>query len=91
MSVLFKISFSYFPTETCVLGTQKNRLNETVLLSTQYTCLSCCERKLSQFYKQKFAYLEVCYFLPPWQHQVVLSSDQCSVTPAHSLLAVSLR
>ena len=30
-----KICFSYFSTETYVVGTQKNRLNETVLLSTQ--------------------------------------------------------
>ena len=27
--------FSYFSTKTYVVGTQKNRLNETVLLSTQ--------------------------------------------------------
>ena len=32
--------FSYFSTKTYVVGTQKNRLNETVLLSTQNTCLS---------------------------------------------------
>ena len=30
-----KIYFSYFSTKTYVVGTQKNRLNETVLLSTQ--------------------------------------------------------
>ena len=29
--------FSYFSYKTYVLGTQKNRLNETVLLSTQNT------------------------------------------------------
>ena len=28
--------FSYFSTKTYVVGTQKNRLNETVLLSTQH-------------------------------------------------------
>ena len=33
-------SFSYFSTKTYVVGTQKNRLNETVLLSTQNTCLN---------------------------------------------------
>ena len=32
--------FSYFSTKTYVVGTQKNRLDETVLLSTQNTCLS---------------------------------------------------
>ena len=30
--------FSYFSTETYVVGTQKNCLNETVLLSTQNIC-----------------------------------------------------
>ena len=30
--------FSYFSTETNDVGTQKNRLNETVLLSTQNIC-----------------------------------------------------
>ena len=32
--------FSYFSTKTYVVGTKKNRLNETVLLSTQNTCLN---------------------------------------------------
>ena len=31
---------SYFSSKTYVVGTQKNRLNETVLLSTQNTCLN---------------------------------------------------
>ena len=30
--------FSYFLTKTYVVGTQKNRLNKTVLLSTQNIC-----------------------------------------------------
>ena len=30
-----KIHFSYFSTKTYVVGTQKNRLNETVVLSIQ--------------------------------------------------------
>ena len=30
--------FSYFSTKTYVVGTQKNRLNETVLLNTQNIC-----------------------------------------------------
>ena len=30
--------FSYFSTKTYVVGTQKNRLNETVLLSTKNIC-----------------------------------------------------
>ena len=39
------------------MGTQKNRLNETVLLSTQNICLSGQVRKYLQFYAQKFCYL----------------------------------
>ena len=34
-----KYYFSYFSTKTYVVGTQKNRDNETVLLSTQNICL----------------------------------------------------
>ena len=30
--------FSYFSTKTYVVGNQKNRLNETVLLNTQNIC-----------------------------------------------------
>ena len=37
---IFENYFSYFSTKTYVVGTQKNRLNETVLLSTQNTCLN---------------------------------------------------
>ena len=33
-----KIICSYFSTKTYVVGTQKNRLNETVLLSTPNIC-----------------------------------------------------
>ena len=32
--------FSYFTTKTYVVGTQKNRLDETVLLGTQNTCFN---------------------------------------------------
>ena len=32
--------FSYFSTKTYVVGTQKNRLNETALLSTPNKCLN---------------------------------------------------
>ena len=41
---------SYFLSKTYVVGTQKNRLNETVLLSTLNICLNCWVRKYSQFY-----------------------------------------
>ena len=37
--------FSYFSPETYVVGTQKNRLNETGFLNTQNVCLSRWERK----------------------------------------------
>ena len=33
-----KYILSYFSTKTYVVGTQKNRLNETVLLSTENIC-----------------------------------------------------
>ena len=39
-SAYLKIYFFYFSTKTYVVGTQKNRLNETVLSSTQNTCLN---------------------------------------------------
>ena len=32
--------FFYFSIKTYVVGTQKNRLNEAVILSTQNTCLN---------------------------------------------------
>ena len=37
-SAYWKIIFSKFSTKTYVWGTQKNRLNEMILLSTQNTC-----------------------------------------------------
>ena len=38
--------FSYFSSKTYVVGTQKNRLNETVLLSTQNTCVQLIGKKI---------------------------------------------
>ena len=38
MSDKFENHFSYFSTKTYVVSTQKNGLNETVLLSTQNIC-----------------------------------------------------
>ena len=35
-----KNKFSYFSAKTYVVGTQKNRLNETVLLSKQNICFN---------------------------------------------------
>ena len=45
--------FSYSSTKTYVVGTQKNRLNETVLLSIKTTSLNQWRRKHSHFYAQK--------------------------------------
>ena len=45
--------FSYFTTKTYVVCAQKNRLNETVLLNTQNTCLNWWVRKYLEFHAQK--------------------------------------
>ena len=37
---VIKNEFTYFSTKTYVVGAQKKRLNETVLLSTQNKCLN---------------------------------------------------
>ena len=47
--------FYDFSTKTYVVGTQKNRLDETVLLTTQNTCFNGWVRNKSQFYAKKFA------------------------------------
>ena len=39
------------------MGTQKNRLNETVLLSTQNKCLNLLIKKYSQLYAQNFYFI----------------------------------
>ena len=41
----WKNILSYFSTKTYVVGTHKNRLNETVLMSTQNRCLNWWIRK----------------------------------------------
>ena len=47
-------SLIIFATKTYGVGTQNNRLNETVLLSTQNICLKRRVRKYSQFYAHYF-------------------------------------
>ena len=42
------------------MGTQKNRLNETVLLSTKNICLKLWVRKYLQFNAEMFCYLNLC-------------------------------
>ena len=54
-------------------GTQKNRLNKRVLLSTQNICLDCWVRKLLHFYAQK-----LCLTGP-----MILSSDDFAFSNSH--------
>ena len=54
-----KMFFSYFSTKTYVLGTQKNRHIELVLLRTQNKCLNRMIRKYAQFYA-KTLYIRFC-------------------------------
>ena len=58
------ISYMYFSTKTYVVGTQKNRLNETVLLSTQNTCLNCLGQKIIIILHSKV--LLICYLWWFW-------------------------
>ena len=46
--------FFYFSTKTYVVGTQKNRLNETVLLGIQNKCYKLWVRKFLQLYAKIF-------------------------------------
>ena len=52
-SLVPKNQFSYFSTKTYVVGTQKNRLIETVLLSNQNISSNLWVRKYLHFYTQK--------------------------------------
>ena len=59
--------FSYFSTKTYVVFTQKNRLNETVLLSTKNICWKLWVRKYLQFFAENFCIpkpevLRNCFF-----------------------------
>ena len=54
----------YFSTKTCVVGTQKNRLIEAVLLSIHNTCLNWGVRKYLQFYAQKNPYPDLWIHTP---------------------------
>ena len=75
--------FIYFSTKTYVVGTQKNRLNERVLLSTQNICYNWWVRKYLQFYAQKIVYLNLCLpaklFRESWlpQQKNGLTADLC--------------
>ena len=56
---LVKSAFSYFSTKTYVVGTQKNRLNETVLLSTQNICSIDSEENIYNFTLKMFVLLNL--------------------------------
>ena len=54
-SIKKRIFFSYFSTKTYVIGTQKNRLNEAVLLSTKsHVQIEELEIKIKQVYAKIF-------------------------------------
>ena len=52
-----------FSTKTYVVGTQKNRLNKTVLLSTQNICSNWWIRIYLQFYTQNFCLSKPMYII----------------------------
>ena len=47
--------------KTHVVGTHKNRLNETVLLSTQILAVVLMDKKILTFTLSKFYYLDLWY------------------------------
>ena len=59
-SAWLKNMFSYFTAKTYVVSAQRNRLNETVLLSSQHIFLNWWLRNYSQFYAQKSIYFNIC-------------------------------
>ena len=61
-----KRDFPSFSTKLYVMGTQKNRLNETVLLSTQNTCLSWWVKKYKCSYKYNFTLKNLIYICKQW-------------------------
>ena len=54
---------SYISTKTYVVDTQKNRLNETVLLSTQNICQKYGEENINNFALKSFVYQNLCIFI----------------------------
>ena len=52
--LLIKKAYSYFSTKTYVVGTQKNRLNETVLLSTKTHDSNDGLKNIYNFISKKF-------------------------------------
>ena len=56
---VIKIYFLIFKTKTYVVGTQKNRLNETVLLSSQNMSKQWIRKYLQCFFLKMFVYLRM--------------------------------
>ena len=54
-----KLVFLFLNQNIYVVGSQKNHLDETVLLSTQNTCLNGWPRKESHFKLKKFTILDL--------------------------------
>ena len=80
-----KILFSYFSTKTYVVGTQKNCLNETVLLSTNNICLNWWVRKYLQFYGEIFVYLNLWLTISGIQKRGYLKITFLVSRPKHIL------
>ena len=61
---IIKNYFPYLSTKTYVVGTQKNHLNEMVLLNTQNICLDVWKgKKKSQFYAKYSAHHDLCPYV----------------------------
>ena len=61
-------------TKTFAVGTQKNRLNETALLSTQNICLNWLIRKITFF----FTLREFALYLGLWVYHSQTKSEYCA-------------
>ena len=84
---IFSIKFSY---KIYVMGTQKNRLNETILLSTQNTCLILVRKTYvvgtqknrlmstnSQWSKQEACFARATQALLAIDHNTSVTSGEC--------------
>ena len=71
---MIKNQFPYFSPKTYVVGTQKNCLNEMVLLSYQNLSSNCWVRKYSQFYAQNELSLAMITCLSGVKHGVFFIS-----------------
>ena len=74
------------------MGTQKNRLNEMVLLSTQNICLNVWVRKYLKFYAENFCLskpvVAVCYRYSTGEVKYwdLTSGDTCVLQPSNTSL-----